>query len=51
MMQSQPLPADIGALLAIGKAFLATFGCLSGRHLLLPLGDPRLAESMTFENV
>jgi len=43
--------ADVGALLAIGGAFLATFGWLTGRHALLPVGDPRLAESMAFENV
>jgi len=51
MMQSHPLPADVGALPAIGGAFLATFGWLTGRHALLPVGDPRLAESMAFENV
>ena len=50
MMQSHPLPADVGALLARG-AFLASFGWLTRRHALLPLGDPRLAESMAFENV
>jgi hypothetical protein len=43
--------ACAGALLANGGAFLAVFGVLLRRHPLLPLGDPRLAESLAFENV
>lgn len=43
--------ADAGALLAVGGAFLGAFGWLTRRHPLLPVGDPRLAESMAFENV
>lgn len=42
---------DAGALLAVGGAFLGTFGWLTRGHPLLPVGDPRLAESMAFENV
>ncbi len=43
--------ACAGALLAVGGAFLAVFGSLLRRHPLLPLGDPRLPESLAFENV
>jgi hypothetical protein len=43
--------AGAGALLANGGAFLAVFGALLRRHPLLPLGDPRLSESLAFENV
>jgi hypothetical protein len=43
--------ADVGALLAVGGAFAGTFGWLTRRHAVVPLGDPRLAESMAFENV
>jgi hypothetical protein len=43
--------ACAGALLAVGGAFLAVFGWLLRRHPLLPLGDPRLPESLAFENV
>jgi hypothetical protein len=43
--------ADLGALLAVGGVFLGTFGWLLRRHPLLPVGDPRLAESLAFENV
>ena len=47
----RPGLADAGALLAVGGAFLGAFGWLTRRHPLLPVGDPRLAESMAFENV
>jgi hypothetical protein len=43
--------ACAGALLAVAGAFLAAFGTLLVRHPLVPLGDPRLAESLAFENV
>ena len=36
---------------ALGGAFLAVFGWLLRRHALVPVGDPRLAESLAFENV
>jgi len=47
----RPGLADAGALLAVGGAFVGTFGWLTRGHPLLPVGDPRLAESMAFENV
>jgi hypothetical protein len=42
---------DAAALLAVGGAFLAVFGWLLRRHALVPVGDPRLSESLAFENV
>jgi hypothetical protein len=42
---------DVAALLAVGGAFLATFGWRLRRHPLVPVGDPRLPESLAFENV
>jgi hypothetical protein len=38
-------------MLAVGGFFLAAFGWMSSRRALVPLGDPRLAESLSFENV
>jgi hypothetical protein len=42
---------DLAALLAVGGAFVAAFGALLRRHALVPLGDPRLPESLGFENI
>jgi len=42
---------DATTLLAVGGFFLAAFGWTSSRRALVPLGDPRLAESLSFENV
>lgn len=42
---------DAAALLAVGGAFLAVFGWLLRGHALVPVGDPRLSESVAFENV
>jgi hypothetical protein len=42
---------DVAAFLAVGGLFLATFGWVSARRALVPLRDPRLAESLSFENV
>jgi hypothetical protein len=42
---------DGAALLAVGGAFLAAFAWLLRWHPLVPVGDPRLPESMAFENV
>jgi hypothetical protein len=42
---------DVGALLAVGGAFLAVFAWRLRRQPLVPVGDPRLAESLAFENV
>jgi hypothetical protein len=42
---------DGAALLMVGGAFVAVFAWLLARHPLVPVGDPRLAESLAFENV
>jgi hypothetical protein len=42
---------DLAALLAVGGAFVAAFGALLRRHALVPVGDPRLPESLGFENI
>jgi hypothetical protein len=42
---------DLAALAAVGGVFVGTFGWLLRRHALLPIGDPRLGESLGFENV
>jgi hypothetical protein len=42
---------DVAAFLAVGGCFLAAVGWLMRRQALVPLGDPRLAESLAFENV
>ena len=39
------------ALLAVGGFFVATFGWVSSRRALVPVRDPRLPESLNFENV
>ncbi len=41
---------DVAALVAVGGIFLGAFGWLLRRHALVPIGDPRLAESLSFEN-
>jgi hypothetical protein len=46
-----PGVADAAALLAVGGSFLAVFGWLLRRQALVPVGDPRLSESLAFENV
>jgi hypothetical protein len=43
--------ADVSAILAVGGAFVATLGWVSSRRSLVPIRDPRLAESLSFENV
>ena len=43
--------SDVTTMLAVGGFFLATLGWVSSRRSLVPLRDPRLAESMSFENV
>ena len=47
----RPGLADAGALLAVGGIALAAFALLARRQPLVPVGDPRLAESLAFENV
>jgi hypothetical protein len=47
----RPSILDVAALLAIGGCFVAAASWLMRRQALVPLGDPRLAESLAFENV
>ena len=42
---------DATSILAVGGFFLAAFGWFSSRRALVPVRDPRLAESLSFENV
>ena len=46
-----PSLLDVAALMAVGGSFVATAGWLMRRQALVPLRDPRLAESLAFENV
>jgi hypothetical protein len=46
-----PALVDFGALVAVGGIFLGIYGWLLRGSPLVPIGDPRLAESMAFENV
>jgi hypothetical protein len=41
---------DVAAFLAVGGVFVAVAGWLMRRQALVPLRDPRLAESIAFEN-
>ena len=41
---------DIAALAAVGGCFVAAMGWLMRRQALVPLRDPRLPESLSFEN-
>ncbi|MCA1583994.1 MAG: quinol:cytochrome C oxidoreductase [Acidobacteria bacterium] len=47
----RPSLLDIAALLAVGGCFVAAASWLMRRQALVPLRDPRLAESLAFENV
>ena len=42
---------DATTMLAVGGFFLAAFGWFSSRRALVPVRDPRLSESLSFENV
>jgi hypothetical protein len=42
---------DLTAFAAVGGIFLAALGWVSSRRALVPLRDPRLPESLSFENV
>jgi hypothetical protein len=46
-----PAVLDVAAFAAIGGCFVAAAGWLMRREALVPLRDPRLAESIAFENV
>jgi hypothetical protein len=47
----RPSILDVAALVAIGGCFVAAAGWLMRRQALVPIRDPRLAESLAFENV
>lgn len=46
----RPSLLDVAAFLAVGGCFVAAAGWLLRRQALVPLGDPRLPESLAFEN-
>jgi hypothetical protein len=46
-----PSLLDVAAFVAIGGSFVGAAGWLLRRQALVPLGDPRLPESLAFENV
>jgi hypothetical protein len=46
-----PSVLDAAAFLAVGGCFVAALGWLTRRQALVPLRDPRLGESLAFENV
>ncbi len=46
----RPSVLDLAALLAVGGCFVASASWLMRRQALVPLRDPRLAESLAFEN-
>jgi hypothetical protein len=45
-----PSALDVAALVAVGGCFVAATSWLMRRQALVPLRDPRLAESLAFEN-
>jgi len=47
----RPSALDVAALVAVGGCFVAAASWLMRRQALVPLRDPRLAESLAFENV
>jgi hypothetical protein len=46
----RPSVLDFAALLTVGGCFVAAAGWLMRRQALVPVRDPRLAESLAFEN-
>jgi hypothetical protein len=46
-----PSLLDLTTFIGVGGLFVATFAWLLGRRSVVPIGDPRLVESLTFENV
>ncbi len=46
----RPSVLDVATFLAVGGCFVAAAGWLMRRQALVPLRDPRLAESLMFEN-
>jgi hypothetical protein len=47
----RPSLLDVAAFVTVGGCFVAAVGWLMRRQALVPLRDPRLAESLAFENV
>ena len=47
----RPALLDLTALMAVGGSFVAAVSWLMRRQALVPLRDPRLPESLAFENV
>jgi hypothetical protein len=47
----RPSVLDVAAFVAVGGCFVAAASWLMQRQALVPLRDPRLAESLAFENV
>ena len=47
----RPSALDVAALVAVGGCFVAAASWLMRREALVPMRDPRLAESLAFENV
>ena len=47
----RPSILDVAAVLAVGGSFVAAAGWLMRRQALVPVRDPRLAESLAFENM
>lgn len=47
----RPSLLDVAALLAVGGCFVTAASWLMRQQPLVPLGDPRLPESLVFENV
>ena len=47
----RPSALDVAAFVAIGGCFVAAASWLMRRQALVPLRDPRLAESLAFENM
>ena len=46
----RPSALDVAAFLTVGGCFVAAASWLMRRQALVPLRDPRLAESLAFEN-
>ena len=46
----RPSALDVAAFVAVGGVFVAAVGWLMRRQALVPLRDPRLPESLAFEN-
>jgi hypothetical protein len=46
-----PGVADLAAFVGIGGLFLAAAAHRLGAHALIPVKDPRLGESLDFENI